>query len=61
MKPDSTRNADERRREEGREVRARCWAYIFACYEARRTSEQSGNNDGKKDEDIRSEERLLQK
>jgi hypothetical protein len=47
MKQDSVRNADMARQKEGREVRARCWAYIFACFATKKTAEQSGHDNGK--------------
>jgi hypothetical protein len=46
----STHDTDKRRQDEGREVRARCWAYIFACFEAKRKAEQSSRIDEKEDE-----------
>jgi hypothetical protein len=55
VKPDNINNAHDRGQDESREVRARCWSYIFACFEARKTSEQSDQEATKEVEHVRAE------
>ena len=40
----SARDAPQRRRDEARDVRARAWAYVFGCYEAKKKA--GGTNTG---------------
>jgi hypothetical protein len=61
VKQNNAQNADKCCQEDGREVRARCWAYIFACFAAKKTAEQSSHDDGKKDEDVGAERTLPKK
>jgi hypothetical protein len=59
---DTTQNADQHRRDEGREVRARCWAYILACFEEKKAAEEHGvGHDDKEYEDIHADEGLPHK